>query len=136
MKVTERYQLFLNWYGLKYNGDIAIFNEAWFEGPVLQDAAQIQPNDYINLDFTKQNIDTSLFLPSGFFIARLAWEIVTYKDNKVILGSCTLSHNKAGSLKELEDGFKFLIDCSKHEEYLHNNHLVYPAWALSPGDII
>jgi hypothetical protein len=136
MRVSEPYRLFFNWYGLKYNGDLASFNEAWFEGPVLQNAARIQDNDYISLDFTSQNNDTGLFLPTGFFIAKLSWEIVNYSEDKITLGSCILSHNKAGSLKELEDGFRFLIDCSKHEEHLHNNTLVYPAWALSSGDVI
>jgi hypothetical protein len=136
MQVQEVYQLFFNWQGMKYSKDVATFKKAWFDGPVLARAAQIEPNNYISLDFSLQNFQTNLFLPDNFFIARLSWKDVEYKDNKVILKKCSLLHNKAGSLKELKDGFKFLIDCSQHEEYMHRKMLVYPAWVLNPEEII
>jgi hypothetical protein len=136
MGVIEGYQLFFNWAGLRYDKDIAFFKKAWFSGPVLQRAAQIQPNDYLDLDFSSQNFTTALFIPDNFFIARLRWGALEYKDDRVVLKKCSLNHNKAGSLKDLQSGFKFLIDCSRHEEYMHQKFLVYPAWVMTPEDII
>lgn len=136
MRVKELYRLFFQWKGLKYNGGVATFKKAWFSGPVLARAAQINPNTYIDLDFTSQNVDTKLFLPKGFFIARLQWKDVEYKDEEIILKGCVLLHNKAGSLKELKSGLRFLIDCSGHEERTHHKMLVYPAWVLNPEDEI
>jgi hypothetical protein len=136
MQVKEIYQLFFQWKGLKYNGDVATFKKAWFSGPVLQIAAKINPDTYMDLDFTRQNLDTKLFLPSNFYIARLRWKEVEYKDGDVTLKGCVLQHNKSGSLRELKNGLRFLIDCSGHDERIHHKMLVYPAWVLNPEDII
>jgi hypothetical protein len=137
MYVSENYKLFFNWVGLRYEGEVALFDIAWFDGPVLCTAAKIESNTYIDLDFTSQNITTDLFLPQNFYVARLSWKEVEYLDNKVFLKGSMLSHNAVGSLKNLQDGFKFMIDCSKHEEHMHKNFLVYPSWVLKPtNDII
>lgn len=136
MQVEEKYTLYFNWVGADYTGEVTSFAEAWFDGPVLADAAQISPNDNLQLDFTKQNFNTPLFLPDSFFIASLAWKEVEYKDDKVLLKDCTLSHNKAGTLKEIKDDFRFLIDCSSHEFEVHYKMLVYPAWVLNPEEEI
>lgn len=136
MQVQEPYKLFFNWTGLKYSKDVMTFKKAWLDGPVLSHAARIEPNNYIDLDFSPQSYNTDLFLPKNYFIARLFWKEVEYKDDKVFLKKCTLSHNKVGALQELKDGFKFLIDCSWHEEHMHRKMLVYPAWVLNPEEII
>jgi hypothetical protein len=136
MDIREEYKLFFSWAGLRYDKEVASFTKAWLAGPVLSRAAQIQPNDYIELDFSRQNYDIPIFLPDTFFIARLRWKGVEYKDDKVVLKKCCLIHNKAGSLKDLRNGFKFIIDCSRHEEYMHRSVLVYPAWVMTPEDII
>ncbi len=136
MRVMEGYQLYFNWEGIRYESDTAVFKKAWLEGPVLQKAARIQATDFIDLDFTQQNLNTELFLPQNFFIARLRWKDVEYEEGQVVLKECTLNHNRSGSLKDLQDGYKFLIDCARHEEYLHNNILVYPSWVMNPEDVI
>ena len=136
MEVLEWYRLYLNWEGVFYTGDVATFKLAWFDGPVLSDAARILPNDYLQLDFTRQNDDVPIFLTEHFFIAELAWKEVEYLGDRVYLKDCTLSHNKAGTLKELKDGFRILIDCSSHEEYQHYQFLLYPAWVLNPEEEI
>jgi hypothetical protein len=136
MQVREPYKLFFLWKGIVYNGNVATFTETQFTGPVLKRAEKINPDTYIDLDFTAQNLGTGLFLPRTFYIARLQWKGVEYKDDIVLLKDCTLVHNKAGSLKTLQDGFRFLIDCSGHESYRHHKMLVYPAWVLNPEDVI
>jgi hypothetical protein len=133
MNVIERYKLIFRWAGVSYDGSVATFNKAWFTGPVLKIAQQVQPNDYISLDFTAQNLKSGLFIPDNFYIANLRWKEVKYAEDAVMLGSCTLSHNRSGSLKELQDGFEFIIDCFKHDETTHYKFLVYPAWVVKNG---
>jgi hypothetical protein len=134
LKIQEGYQLYLKWNRIRYDEQIAHFTGAVLTGPVLSQAQAIEPNDFIDLDFTKQNANVDLFLPQHFFIARLAWKDVVYKDNMVELKRCTLIHNKAGSLKELKNDFSFVVDCSGHEEHMHKNMLVYPAWVLNGSE--
>lgn len=137
MDVPEAYQLFFSWEEIRYEDSVAVFKEAWFEGPVIANALQLQPNDHIDLDFTQQNLNVGLFLPKNFFIARLQWKEVEYKEDRILLKGCMLSHNVGGSLRNLEQDFRILIDCSKHEEYTHRNFLVYPSWVLKPtNDLI
>jgi hypothetical protein len=136
MEVKEWYKLFFSWTGIVYNGDIATFASARFSGPVLKRAQKINPDTYIDLDFSYQNANTSLFLPRTFYVARLEWKEVEYKDDTVLLKDCTLLHTKTGSLKSLQDGFQFLIDCSGHEAHRHHTMLVYPAWVLNPDESI
>jgi len=134
MNVVEKYKLFFNWRGIKYENKVATFKRAWFAGPVITSALQVQSNDFLDLDFSLQNNDASLFLPKNFYVARLFWKDVEYKGDTVSLKGCTLSHNVGGTLRNLEDGFKFLIDCKNHEETTHRRFLVYPAWVLKPTD--
>jgi len=134
MAVKDRYKLLFKWEGIRYERDIASFKKSWFEGPVLKIAAQIEQDSFMGLDFTKQNRTSNLFLPNHYFIARLQWRGVTYKDGIVDLANCTLTHEKAGSLKNIEDDFTIEIDCSAHEEYFHRKTLVYPALILNKDD--
>jgi len=134
--VIERYKLYFEWIGLKYNKDVASFKDAWFHGPVLQRAAKINSNDYIDLDFSSQNFNNKLFLVDSYYIAKLRWKDVEYREGKVMLKGCKLTHNKAGTLRELKDGFSFLIDCGRHESYMHHKTLVYPSWVMNEEKVI
>jgi hypothetical protein len=136
MKIQNAYKLYFRWKRIRYEKDTAFFTGAYFTGPVLVKAAEIQPQDHIDLDFTVQNKNTGLFLPKHFYIARLSWKDVTYKDDRVELKKCTLNHNKAGSLKDLENSFSFVIDCSRHDELMHRKILVYPAWVMREDELI
>jgi hypothetical protein len=132
--IQEHYRLYLVWDSVRYDQDhIASFTGAWFEGPVVQHAAQIQPNDNIRLDFTQDNLTTGLFLPDSFFVAVLRWKEVRYQDGRVTLCAATLDHNIAGTLRNLQQVERFVIDCSAHEEYQHIKTLVYPAWVVTKG---
>ena len=131
MNITEKYKLIFRWEGIRYEGNTAYFNKAWFEGPVLADVQQLQPNDYIDLDLSRQNLSTDLFLPREYYIARLGWAEAKHIAGKVRLVGVTLDHHKTGSLKELRDGMQFFIDCSQHEEQIHYKNLVYPAWVAA-----
>jgi hypothetical protein len=131
MYVLDSYKLYFRWNGLHYDRGVTSFIKAWFYGPVLLGASKIQDNDFLDLDYTKQNLNTGLFVPKDFYIARLSWKTVTYIEDIVLLEECKLSHNKAGSLSNLKEGSSFLIDCSNHDETRHAKHLVYPAAVLN-----
>lgn len=130
MRIRERYKLLFKWEGIRYENDIAFFAKAWFEGPVLKIAAPVASDNFMDLDFTKQNEQSGLFLPKHYYIARLRWKEVTYKDNKVWLSNCALMHNRAGTLRNIKKSHYFVIDCSAHEEYFHRKTLVYPALVI------
>jgi hypothetical protein len=131
MRIQERYKLIFNWEGIRYEGNIAYFKSAAFTGPVLTSTARILPNDNIRLDFTLQNYNSSIFLSKYYYIAKLNWGDVVYKSWGIELLDCSIEHFKTGSLKELKDGMKFFIDCSKHEQNVHHKHLVYTAWVTN-----
>jgi hypothetical protein len=131
MVIAERYKLIFHWEGLSYEGDIAYFKKAAFTGPVLRNTARIIPNDFIELDFTVQNMQNNIFLPNHYYIAKLGWVDVVYQGWGVELTGCSLTHNKTGSLKELKDGMKFFVDCARHEHNTHHKFLVYPAWVVN-----
>jgi hypothetical protein len=130
MAIKGGYKLEFNWKGIRYEGHTARFEAASFTGPVLASAARVLPNDFISLDFTDQN-KSGIFLPNYYYIARLKWGGLVYQQEKIVLADCLLDHHKAGSLKELKDGMKIYIDCSKHEAHVHHKFLVYPAWVVN-----
>lgn len=136
MRIQDRYRLEFRWQGLEYDGDVATFTSAWFTGPVLKYAEKIQPLNDMSLDFTQQNRSNSLFVPRQYYIARLSWGDIIYRDNEVLLDGCKLNHQQSGTLKNLKDGFYFVIDCSKHEAHMHRKILVYPAWALTQDNYL
>ena len=135
MKIPERYKLIFNWEGLRYEGDTAYFDRAAFTGPVLKIMAKVEGEDSIDLDFTDQNMKSSIFIPSYYYIAKLSWKNVIYRPWGIELTECKLDHQKTGSLRELKDGMKFYVDCSKHEHTTHNRFLVYPAWVVNEHGI-
>jgi hypothetical protein len=129
--IQEGYRLDFHWKGMRYEGDTAYFESAWFTGPVIQKAAKVEGDNYMDLDFTEQNMRSGIFLPSYYYIARLKWRGAIYSALGIELTECTLDHRKTGSLKALKDGMRFHIDCSKHEHHTHHRFLVYPAWVVN-----
>lgn len=135
--MLESHKLILNWDSIKYEGEVAILDQAQFSGPVLQISEQISPNDSINLDFTEQNMQVGIFIPKHYYIATLRWENIEYKEGIVYLYNSKLEHSKVGSLKNLQENMSLVIDCSKHEMHSHYKFLVYPAWVVnSEGKIL
>lgn len=131
MKIKERYRLVFSWEGITYEGKVATFNRAAFSGPVLKNMVKVEGDDSIDLDFTAQNMKSGIFIPKYYYIAKLSWKNVIYKPWGIELTGCKLDHHKTGSLRELQDGMKFYVDCSKHEHTTHYKFLVYPAWVVN-----
>jgi hypothetical protein len=128
-ELKEHYQLYLEWSKIVYNGDVAQLEGALFYGPALKRAARLNDVDTIKLDFTEQH---EIFVAvAGFYVATLSWRGIKYlRDDVISLDNCTLTHNKAGTLKNLTNDNFFVIDCELHEEYIHAKYLTYQAWVL------
>lgn len=120
---NERYRLELRWKKAVYDNEgICKLKGAYFSGPVLQYAAKIQDNDYIMLDFYSQY----LVLTKNVYVAKLSWEEVEYKKDKVILKEAMISHDtELNRVPKLKNNDYIVIDTSNHEEHVHANHLVY-----------
>ena len=98
MRVMQKYRLELHWDTVEYpTEDMASLKKAYFMGPVLKEAAQINPNDQLMLDMTYQHM---IFVPE-YYQALLQWKGVEYRDGKVFLKGTTLKGkhiNSRGSL--------------------------------------
>lgn len=129
--VDEYYKLYFQGQGIRYEGRKLYFDKGWFFGPVLHNSNEIEPDNYLDLDFTKQNIDTPIFLPKSYYIAKLSWKDVIYSSEWVELTECTLEHDQVGTLRDIQEEFTILIDCKSHEHWKHHNSLLYPAWVLN-----
>ena len=122
MKVSNRYRLELRWASVQYTADnVALLEGAYFCGPVLKDAAKINPNDQLTIDMTQQHL---LFIPD-YYQAVLKWKAVEYKEGKVLLGEATLKGKYVNSIEKLRKADWILIDCANHEVKKHPFNLVY-----------
>jgi hypothetical protein len=127
----EKYRLELHWDSIDYrNDEEAALREAYFSGPVLNNAAKIEAPDFIDLDFTPQ----MLTLLDSYYIVRLSWERVQYApDGRVLLLGAVLSNNVLKTIHKFEEGDFILINTEKHEEKTHPYNLVYEAQAMKAG---
>ena len=56
MRILNKYRLELRWDTVEYpEADVAVLKGAYFTGPVLKEAAQIQGDDQLMLDMTYQH---------------------------------------------------------------------------------
>lgn len=124
----QKYKLELHWDKLNYHDDSHItMVGAYFTGPVLKDAVQLEAPDYIDLDLTPQ----LLTVLDSYYIIRLDWKRVEYKSNgDIILFDATLTNDYLKSLHKLEDSDYIMVNTEKHEESTHAYHLVYEAQVI------
>jgi len=124
LRVISKYRLELHWDAVEYpTEDVAVLNKAYFVGPVLKEAAKINPNDQLMLDMTYQH---AIFIPE-YYQALLQWKGVDYRDDQIFLKGATLKGKHVNSVEPLKATDFILIDCREHEEEKHAFHLVY--WA-------
>lgn len=119
MKVLPKYCLELHWKDVEYfQEDVATLTGAYFTGPVLKQAAQINGEDYLLLDMTSQHL---LFPPmADFYQAYLTWKGVEYKEDKVYLQEAWLKGKYVNSLEKLDKEDWILIDCKGHDTEDYN----------------
>jgi hypothetical protein len=126
MDVLTKYRLELHWDSVEYSeDDVATLKGAYFTGPVLSDAAQINDPDQLILDMTKQHV--ILAAMEDYYQAVLTWKGVEYKEDKVFFKEARIRGKYINALEKLENDDWILIDCREHEEKNHPFLLVY--WA-------
>ena len=91
----DQYKLELHWDKVAYKDNIAILTGAYFTGPVLKISQRLNEKDEINLDTSKQYF---MFVPN-FYIAKLEWDGIEYKDNKIYLKSAQIKNKNINSKK-------------------------------------
>ena len=125
MRVLTKYRLELRWDKVEYSREaVAVLKGAYFTGPVLKDAAQLEDEDQLILDMTAQHI---IFVIPEYYQATLKWKGVEYKDDKIFLKESWIEGKYINSVETLEDNDFILIDCREHEKEKHPFLLVY--WA-------
>jgi len=127
-KVMDKYRLELHWSKVIYEqDDIALLKGAYFVGPVLKEAAQMNQEDQMRLDFRNQYI---LVLPR-YYIATLSWKGVNQTTNKVILKNVILTNNYINAVPKLNDTDYILIDTTNHTDEKHQLYFNYDAYLLN-----
>ncbi len=124
----EKYRLYLKWETLRYEDNVCYLNNAFFSGPVLQLAERIESNTSMELDFYKHYF----IIVENVYIGKLSWQEAIYKEDKVFLVNCRLSHtselNKAPQLKNND---MLVIDCKLHERETHDFYPNYNTYVLN-----
>ena len=127
--VLERNRLELHWDKVQYPEEgVAVLYGAYLCGPVFKDAAQIQDNDRLTLDLTKQH---QMYIPN-FYQATLTWKRAIHKieQGKVFLEEAIVKNKFLTSLERLSDEDYILVDCKGHDHRSHAYNLIYLAQVM------
>ena len=120
----ERYRLEIHWSKAEYKIEgVCYLRDAYFSGPALQIAEEIQPNNHMLLDFYKQYY----IFAENVYIATFAWGNVTYNsDGTVALDEVTLSHDtELNRVPKLKNDDYLVIDTKNHEVESHSQFPTY-----------
>ena len=130
MKLGERYKLEFHWKKVKYEQDgVCNLEKAFFSGPALLDAEEVQPNDNILLDFYSQYI----VLVKNVYVAKLSWGAVKYnKNNTISLMDAKITHNtELNRVPKFKGNDYLVIDTSNHEMAVHMFNLTYKTYVVN-----
>ena len=125
MFFDEKYRLNLKWDKTEYRDNTCIFYGAYFSGPVLTLAEKIEANNTMRLDFFKQYF----ILVSNVYIGNLSWGEVIYKEDKIYLLDCKLTHaSELHKVPKLSDRDYLIIDCKNHDREIHSFYPTYKTY--------
>ena len=126
--LSERYRLELHWENVNYESDdFCKIEGAYFYGPALKQAMQVNNNDYIMLDFCSQY---SLIV-TNVYVAKLSWKTVVYDDEKIMLKGALLSYDiDFTKIPTLKNSDYLAIDTSNHELEMHALNLLYKSYII------
>jgi hypothetical protein len=128
--LSERYRLELHWNKTFYEQEGRCkFEGAKFTGPVLNEAARLNDNDHIMIDFFSQY----LYLVKGVYVAKFSWGRVNYNnDGSIGLDDAFLTHDtELNRVPKLKDTDYLVIDTSGHEVENHPFNLVYKTYVVN-----
>jgi hypothetical protein len=133
MRLGERYRLEVHWEKvLRPEAGVMCLVDAYFSGPALSEAEQINSNDYIRLDFCSQLI----ILVKNVYVGDLKWGEVSYsrKSGKSIVGlkDAVVEYDPSiNGIPNLKDNDYLVIDTSGHENEKHLYNLLYPTYVVN-----
>lgn len=128
--ISERYRLELHWESVDYETEgVCKLNKAYFSGPALNIANEINPNEFIYLDFC----DQYYILTKRVYVAKFSWSKVEYgKDGNVYLYDTSISHNTLTNIvPKFNDGDYIVINTDGHQEENHHYSLVYKSYVIN-----
>lgn len=122
------YRLELHWKKVVYikNNECRLI-DAYFSGPVLNLAQEINSNEYIKLDFFNQYFPTIL----NVYVAKLLWGEVIYKNNIVVLKDVFITYSTVNKSSKLNDKDYIVMDTSDHTLEKHGFNLVYTSFVVN-----
>ncbi len=126
--LSERYRLELHWQKVNYDNDgFCEFKGAYFSGPALKQAMQVNDNDHIMLDFCAQY---SLIV-TNVYVAKLSWQSAVYDNDNIILKGAMLSYDMDYTkIPTLKNSDYLAIDTSDHELEIHALNLLYKSYII------
>ena len=132
--LSERFRLELHWEKVEtVEGNVCVLEDAYFSGPVLRIAEKINSDEFITLDFTKQYY----VLVPNYYIVKLSWGQVIYRNNNVKLDNVKLIYNKyLDEVPMLKNHDYLIIDTRGHEFEEHYRNLVYYSYVVDREGIL
>ena len=127
---SDRYRLELHWEKAVYEKEgVCNLNGAYFSGPALSEAARINDNDHLLLDF----FDQYMVLVDNVYVAKFSWEQVEYVDSgKVCLLNTSITHaSELNKVPKFKDNDYLIIDTSNHTTELHTYNLLYKTYVVN-----
>ena len=86
---------------------------------------KIEANNTMRLDFFKQYF----ILVSNVYIGNLSWGEVIYKEDKIYLLDCKLTHaSELHKVPKLSDRDYLIIDCKNHDREIHSFYPTYKTY--------
>jgi len=127
--LSDRYRLELHWTGITFEEGFCVFEGAYFSGPALQEALQLNHSDHIMLDFFSQY----LILVSSPYVGKFEWEGPSYKnDNTIHFDRAVMIHeDELNRVPKLTPNDFLIIDTKGHEVEDHPFNLVYKTYVVN-----
>ena len=122
--VDDMYRLELKWSSVSYNKGFCYLKGAYFCGPTIKHASEIQSNNFMLLDFFKQYY----IFASNVYIVNFKWGRVNYdnKNNKVNLFNACLEHTtEINKVPKIRNKDYIVINTKGHDE---KNHMFNPTY--------
>ena len=127
--LSEKYRLELKWSNIEYNDNIVNLRGAYFEGPVINDIAVLEPNDCIKLDFGKQYSS----IISKYYIVDFCWGSVSFNNKKILLSDSYMLINYDSSIPKIKQNDYIVIDTKDHRSEVHHYNLTYKSYLVDSG---
>jgi len=133
-RISERYRLELHWSKIERPEDgIMVLKGAYFSGPVLSQALELNDNDSIRLDFCTQYS----ILVSNYYVADLSWGKVEYSGKIIRLADAIIKYSlqldKADNIRDCD---YLVMDTANHELNVHALNMLYTTYIINDADLI